>query len=49
MYLVIINAASQAKVNVNSRDTLEESGKCSINYVGSKGGRNYLTCLEAIC
>lgn len=48
MYLVIINA-SQAKVNLNSHDTLEELGKYLINYVESKGGRNYLTCPEAIC
>lgn len=49
MYLVIIYAAPQAKVHLNSCDTLEESGKYLINYVRSKGGRNYLMCLGAIC
>lgn len=48
MHLVIIYAAPQAKVHLNC-DTLEESGKYLINYVGSKGERNYLMCLEAIC
>lgn len=48
MYLVISNAASQTKVHLNFLDTLEESGKY-LSYVGSKGGKNYVTCLEAIC
>lgn len=48
MHFVIIYAAPQAEAHLNC-DTLEESGKYLINYVGSKGGRNYLLCLGAIC
>lgn len=49
MYLVIIYAAPQAEVHLNSWDTSEESGKYLINYVGSEGGRKYFMCLGAIC
>lgn len=49
MHSAIIYAAPQAKAHLNSCGTLEESRKYLINYGESKGGRNYLLCLGAIC